>query len=78
MEQEMRAFGIDDDQRLELARERARDLRKDWQRANGTRAERAGGRAYRLGLIARIRMVTGQRIIGVGSRIAARQSGPCG
>jgi hypothetical protein len=76
MEETMRPFGIDDDQRLLLARERARDLRADWQRANGT-GHRSGDRAIRPGLIGRIRLATGLRIAGAGLRVATRQSEPC-
>jgi hypothetical protein len=71
----MRPLGIDDDQRLLLARERARDLRTDWQRANGSRSHRSGEGSFRPGLIGRIRLATGLRV--AGSRVAARQSEPC-
>jgi hypothetical protein len=73
----MRPFGIDDDQRLLFARERARDLKADWRRANGTRSDRFGDDSFRLGLIARIRLATGLRIAGDRLRVAARQSEPC-
>jgi len=74
----MRHLGIDEHLMMRLARERAAEIQADWLLANGSKAgraavERAGSRP---GLVVRIRLAAGRRLIG-GTGVAARQSEPC-
>jgi hypothetical protein len=74
----MRHLGIDDYQMMRLARDRAAEIRSDWLQANGPRS--TGGSttrtAGRVGLVARIRVAAGLRLIG-GTGVAPRRSEPC-
>jgi hypothetical protein len=73
----MRYLGIDDEQMMRLARERAGQLRRDWLLANGSTAGRESAeRAGSPGFVARLRLAAGRRVIG-GAATVLRQSEPC-
>jgi len=68
----MRPIGIDEYEQLRYARERARELRHDWQVANAT-APDSGKHA---GLIASARLGAGRTLIGLGTMLLPRRE-PC-
>ena len=78
MEENMRPFGIDEDERLRLARARAEELRVDWRQANGPSASERPEAAARArgGIIETARFGAGRTLIGLGTLLLPRNE-PC-
>ncbi len=70
----MRPYGIDDFDQLRIARERAAELRTDWQKANRhAPVERDGGSN---GVIGSARTSAGRTLIGLGTALLPKHE-PC-
>ncbi len=75
----MRPFGFDDRQSLQIAKEHAAELRRDWRSANAPRdiARRPVRRPDETGLLLQARASAGRRLIGLGTRLMSERSEPC-
>lgn len=73
----MRPTGFDEFDQLRFARERAAQIRADWQAVNGPgnreRREENGGS----GIAAAVRGSTGRLLIGLGRRVLSAEAEPC-
>jgi hypothetical protein len=69
-------FGIDEIERLRVARARADELRADWRSANMKRP-RADRSSSRRSWTLRAREAGGRLLIGLGERLAPAELGPC-
>ena len=75
----MPPYQPDHNELLRLARDRAEDLRHDWQVANGGR--RSGDEAPRrsfTGPLRTARAAAGRTLIGLGRRVLPVETEPCG